>query len=136
MKAPRKQIAGVIADMSLAGQALTKVQATSLAAYLLETRRTGELDSLLRDVQSAWADQGYVEVIAASAHELSPQVVSDIEAEARRIYPDATRIVMTPKLDPAVVGGVQLSMVDYRLDLSVAGELKKFKLLAVHGKDL
>src|SRR5258708_12762457 len=116
MKAPRKQIAGVIADMSLAGQALTKVQATSLAAYLLETRRTGELDSLLRDVQSAWADQGYVEVIAASAHELSPQVVSDIEAEARRIYPDAKRIVVTPKLDPPVCAAVHLPVVNYRMN--------------------
>lgn len=134
MKTPRKQIATIIAKQSL-GKGLTKSQVQSLAAYLLEEGRTGDLSSLMREVQSVWADKGYVEVIAESAHELSPQVIRDIEAEARRIYPDAERIVVTPKLDPAMIGGVQLSIVDYRLDLSVAGELKKFKMLAVHGKD-
>ena len=134
MKTPRKQIASVIAKQSF-GKGLTKSEVQSLAAYLLEEGRTGELGSLMREVQSAWADKGYVEVIAASAHELSPQVKRDIEAEARRMYPDAKRIVVTHQLDSEIIGGVQLSIIDYRLDLSVAGELKKFKMLAVHGKD-
>ncbi len=134
MKTPRKQIASIIAKQSL-GKGLTKSQVQSLAAYLLEEGRTGELGSLMREVQSAWADRGQVEVIAASAHELSPQVKSDIEAEARRMYPDAQRVVVTHQLDPDLIGGVRLSIVDYRLDLSVTGELKKFKMLAVHGKD-
>ena len=134
MKTPRKQIADILAKQSL-GKGMTKAEVQSIAAYLLEEGRTGELSSLMREVQSAWADVGYVEVVAVSAHELSPQIIRDIEAEARRIYPDAKRIVVTPKLNPALVGGVQLSFVDYQLDLSVAGELKKFKMLAVHGKE-
>ena len=135
MKAPRRQIAELIAGRSL-GKKLTGKQITEIAAYLLEEGRVSELSSLMRDVQSLWADKGYVEVIATSAHELSPQVIRDIEAEARRIYPDAKRIVVTPKLDPALVGGVQLAITDYRLDASVAGELQKFKMLAAQGKDL
>ena len=135
MKTPRKQIARIVAGRALAKGGLTSAETMSLAAYLLEEKRTGELDSLMRDVLADWAGDGYVEVIAASAHELSPQVLQDIEAEARRMYPDAARIVVTPKIDPALVGGVQLAVVDYRLDLSVAAELKKFKMLAVHGKD-
>ena len=134
MKTPRTDIAGIIARRTLRG-GMSKAEITSLAAYLLEEGRTGELDSLLRDVQADWAKDGVVEVIASSAHELSPQVRKDIEAEARSIYRDAKRITVTSKLDPAVVGGVQLAFVDYRLDMSVAGELKKFKALATNGKD-
>jgi F0F1-type ATP synthase delta subunit len=61
--------------------------------------------------------------------------MKDIETEAQSIYKDAKRIIITTKVDPEVVGGVRLAFVDYRLDLSVAGELKKFKTLATNGKD-
>jgi F0F1-type ATP synthase delta subunit len=134
MKTPRTDIASIIARRTLQS-GMSKAEAMSLAAYLLEEGRTGELDSLLRDVQADWAKDGVVEVIASSAHELSPQVMKDIEAEARSIYKDAKRIIITTKIDPEIVGGVRLAFVDYRLDLSVAGELKKFKTLATNGKD-
>jgi F-type H+-transporting ATPase subunit delta len=134
MKTPRTDIASILASRTLQ-KGLGKAEIMSLAAYLLEEGRTGELDSLLRDVQADWAKDGVVEVIASSAHELSPQVIKDIEAEARSIYKDAKRIIITTKIDPEIVGGVRLAFVDYRLDLSVAGELKKFKTLATNGKD-
>ncbi len=134
MKVPRTEIAGIIARLALKG-GMTKKEVASLAAYLLEEGRTGELDSLLRDVQAEWAKQGVIEVIASSAHELSPQAMRDIEAEARGIYQDAKRIIITPKVDPGIVGGIQLAFADYRLDMSVAGELKKFKALATNGKE-
>lgn len=134
MKTPRLDIAGIIARRTLQ-RGIDRAETASIAAYLLEEGRTGELDSLLRDVQAAWANEGVVEVIASSAHELSSQVKQDIEAEARSIYKDAKRIIITAKLDPLVVGGVQLAFVDYHLDMSVAGELKKFKALATNGKE-
>ena len=134
MKVPRRQVAALIAKRSL-DKKLTAGQVKALAAYLLEEHRVGELDSLVRDVAVMRAEQGYVEVVATSARALSPQAIRDIEAEARRVYPDAKRVIVTCRLDPELIGGVQLAMTDYRLDLSVAGELKKFNMVAVHGKD-
>ena len=134
MKDSRKTLAAVIARQALAGQ-FGPQQARAVASYLLEEGRTGELNSLLRDVQADWAAHGVVEVVAETAHELTSAVQRDIEREVRRIYPNAQQIVVTPEINPEVVGGVRLSFVDYSLDLSVAGELQKFKTVAVYGKE-
>jgi F0F1-type ATP synthase delta subunit len=134
MKTSRKALADVICRQTLSGHFGSK-QVMSVAAYLLEAGQTGALNSLLRDVQADWASRGVIEVVATSAHELTNQVISDIEQEVRKVYPHAERIVVTRQLDPDVVGGVRLSFVEYSLDLSVAGDLQKFKTLAVYGKE-
>lgn len=134
MKAPRSQLARIIAARTLQS-GTSKQLAKEVAAYMLEENRTGELASLLRDVQADWAKDGYVEVIAASARELSPQVMKDIEAEARKVYPSAKTIRITPQLQPDLVGGVALTIIDRRLDLTTKAKLQHFKMLAVNGKD-
>jgi len=134
MKAPRKRVASILAKQSLSS-GFGRAQALSMAAYLLEERRTGELDSLMRDVQASWADSGYVEVIVQSAHELSDQVRRDVITEAKKLYPDANRFEVTQELNPELVGGIRLEFANRQLDLSVQSELNKFKLLAVNGKD-
>ena len=134
MKTPRSQLAKLIAARTLTS-GFSKQEATAIAAYLLEERRAGELASILRDVQADWAKSGYVEVIAASAHTLTPAILKDIEAEARKVYPEAKRIVVTEQLQPDLVGGVALVIVDHQLDLTTRGKLQEFKMLAMQGKD-
>lgn len=134
MKVLRKHIASVIAKQSLS-DGFSHSQAMSVAAYLLDEGRTGELESLMRDVQDDWAKDGFVEVIAHSAHELSDQVRRDITAEAMKLYPNANRVEVTQELNPELVGGIRLEFANLQLDLSVQSELNKFKLLAVNGKD-
>lgn len=134
MKAPRKRVAQVIADDTLS-HGFDAAQAHSIAAYLLEERRTNELNSLLRDVQESWAERGYVEVVVHSAHELSDQVQRDVETEVRALYPNAKHVTVTGAIDPTVVGGVRLEFANRQLDLSIQSELNKFKTLAVKGKD-
>ena len=153
MKAPRRRIAATIADDTLKNGA-SKDYARELAAYLLAERRVGELDSLLRDVQAAWADKGYVEVLARSAHPLTAEVktditervralypqaekivVTEIAAQVQSLYPDATKVVVTEVADASVVGGVQISLANQQLDLSVEAKLNKFKQLTGAGKE-
>lgn len=134
MKASRSDLARIVADQTLAGRFSSR-QAQAVAAYLLETNRTGDLNSLLRDVQADWAERGTIEVVAASARPLGEAAERDIEREVRRIYPNAKRIMIAPQIDPSLVGGVRLSFTGHQLDLSVAGELRKFKTLAVRGKE-
>jgi len=107
----------------------------SVASYLLETRRTGELDSLLRDISADWARVGQVEVLARSVHPLDDAARQDIIARVKPLYPKADKITVTGILDPEVVGGVRLSVADQQLDLSVEAKLNKFKQLVRAGKE-
>src|SRR5262245_61695720 len=134
MKAPRTRIASTIADQTLA-KGTSKEYARELAAYLLAERRVGELDSVLRDVQRVWAERGYVEVLAKSAHPLTSEAKAEIVAQIKALYPKADKIVVTEVADPSAVGGVRLDLADQQLDLTVKAKLHKFKQLTGAGKE-
>jgi F0F1-type ATP synthase delta subunit len=61
--------------------------------------------------------------------------MKDIETEARKIYPAAKTIRITPQLQPDLVGGVALTIIDRRLDLTTKAKLQQFKMLAINGKE-
>lgn len=134
MKVSRTRMASIIAEDSLK-KGFSQSEARSIAAYLLSTRRTNELDSLLRDIRDTWAEHGFIEVAATCAHELSDKVRQDVTAEVRKLYPNAKRIEIVETLDPSVVGGVRIEFANRQLDLSIQNELNKFKTLAVNRKD-
>ena len=108
MKTPRHSVADYVATHTLAANPKVSSLSRSVAAYLLETGRTGELESLLRDVIQIRAEHGVVEVVAVSAHPLTAAVETDITREVRKHYPTAKKIIITPQLDPEVVAGVRL----------------------------
>jgi F0F1-type ATP synthase delta subunit len=128
MKQPRHKLAQAIADKTL-DKGVNKAYSRKVAAYLLSERRVSELDSILRDVQSDWAEAGHVEVIAESAHPLTPAIRKDITAQIKRVYPKAQEIVINEVLDESVIGGVRLSLAHDQLDLSVEHKLDTFKQL-------
>ena len=132
MKTPRTRIASTIAARALNGESSNDL-AKEVAAYLLSENRIGELDSILRDVQADWANAGYVEVLAASAHPLTTDVRTKITNQVKSLYPDAKQVIVTEVPDPEVVGGVRLSLANQQLDLSVEAKLNKFKQLTVEG---
>lgn len=134
MKQPRTRIARFVADRSLKAGASRRLS-QEVAAYLLAERRVNELDSVLRDVQADWAEAGYVEVIASSAHPLSSNVKATISQQIKRLYPQAKRIVITEAHDPAIIGGVRLSLANQQLDLSVEAKLNTFRQLITTGKE-
>jgi F0F1-type ATP synthase delta subunit len=134
VKTPRARIAATVADHTLK-QGVSKAYAREVAAYLLAERRVADLNSLLRDVQADWADKGHIEVIARSAHPLSDQVKRDIEARVKPLYPAASNVFVTEIIEPELIGGVQLSVANKQLDMSVEAKLNKFKQLTGVGKD-
>ncbi len=127
MKTPRNQITPVIAQMAQT----TPVQDLSreVAAYLLGENRTGELDSLLRDVVAYRAAEGIVEVTAVSAHEITDEVKQEIEQLVREQFTDVTNIIINQRIDASLVGGVRLELVDRQLDLTIRNKLNRFKEL-------
>ena len=89
----------------------------------------------MRDVQQDWADVGYVEVLASSAHPLSSQTKADIAEQIKLVEPTAKKIIVTEVHDPEIIGGVQLSLANQQLDMSIEAKLNKFKQLTTSGKD-
>lgn len=134
MKAPRTRLAKLVADRTLT-QGVSKKFVEEIAAYLLTERRTGELDSLLRDVQSDWAAAGHVEVTATSAHPLTSGVKTDITKHMKALYPRAKKIVINEVNDPEIIGGVRLTLANQQFDLSLRSKLNRFKQLATAGKE-
>lgn len=131
-KLPRHELAKVLAERLL--NLPEKRLATEVAAYLLADHRTGELDSLLRDIMQYRADHGVVEVVVVSAHELSDKVRRDIEAQVRQLYPQAKTIIISEERDPALIGGVRIELANEQLDLSVRASLNRFKQLTAVGE--
>lgn len=127
-KVPRHQIAAVLAERSL-GRVDAKSLSDQIAAYLLQERRTAELEPLLRDIMQYRADHGIVEVIAVSAHPLSAAVRSDIERRVKSVFPDATQVIISEELQPDIVGGVRLELPNQQFDLSIRAQLSRFKQL-------
>jgi len=132
-KTPRSVIASTIAEQTLSKGVSAKLS-RELAAYLLAEGRVSELDPLMRDIQSLWAEQGYVNALAISAHPINPETKKKIRDKVASVFPGTKKIIINEQDDPRVIAGVRIELADRQLDLSVASKLNKFKQLT-SGKD-
>jgi F0F1-type ATP synthase delta subunit len=131
-KVPRHTLASVIGGKLTASN--EKKLARETAAYLLSERRSGELDSLLRDVEQYRADNGVVEVVAVSAFPLDAKAHKEVEAKIRSVYPKANQIMITQRIDANQLAGVRLELANQQLDLTIRTKLNQFKQrTSVHG---
>ncbi len=131
MKISRHAVAAALAERSLRLTSAADVQklGDEIAAYLLTERRTGELDSVVRDIMQYRADRGIVEVVVVSAFTLSEQVRQDISSQVRELYPDAKQIIISHRHDQSIIGGVKLEFANQQLDLSIRNKLNRLKQL-------
>jgi F0F1-type ATP synthase delta subunit len=88
----------------------------------------------MRDIQGLWAEQGYINATAISAHPINAGAKAKIRQTVATAYPKAKKIIIDEQHDPAVIAGVRIELADRQLDVSVATKLNKFKQLTV-GKD-
>lgn len=127
MKVPRNELVPVLAKLS------TKLPAKKFSAevanYLLDEHRTGELDSLARDLVNYRAASGLVEVTAVSARQLNTAALKEVRQKVKQVYPAARRIIINQRLDESQIGGVRLEMPGRQLDLSLRAKLNQFKQL-------
>ena len=131
-KLPRHELAAILAEKALSMSAANLAE--EVAAYLLAENRTGELDSLLRDIMQYRADHGVVEVMAVSAHALTDGTRREVEAQIRELYPAAKQIIISEQLDQSVIGGVKIELANQQLDLSIRSKLNRFKQLTAVGE--
>jgi len=129
MKLNRRKLAIEIAGRLKKGESAGKLS-QEIAAYLIDTNSTSELNSLLRDITQIRADRdGIVELTATSAFPLSPEQANQIEDLAKKQYPLSKQAVIHNDINPDVIGGVSLSLPSARLDLTIKAKLNKLKAL-------
>lgn len=129
MKAPRHQIAVVLAERLHKKPIKRTILVQELAAYLLSENRLDELEPLLRDIVSYRAAAGVVETTTRSVYQLSTKDLADIKSLTHQVRPRALEVIINEQHDPAVVGGIQVEIVDQQLDLTVKAQLGRLKRL-------
>ncbi len=124
-KLSRRAVAEHIAERLIAGESQQKLL-EQLAAYLIESRRTKELNLMVRDIQYYLADKGYVSGTVTSAFELSKATEDAIKAFAKS-ETGASHIQLDTVVDPSVLGGVRLSLPGKELDTTISRKITLLK---------
>lgn len=107
-----------------------KDAATQVAAYLIDTGRTGEVDLLVRDIETALMDGGTVvaDVVAMNklSQSLQAEVVSYIKTQTA-----ARDVQLRESVDADQLGGVKISLPGAEYDATLRRRIAKLKLMKV-----
>ena len=121
----RRSIAEYIATGLIKGDS-KKDLFDSLAAFLIDTRRTKELDLIVKDIEYYLAENGVVRTTIVSANELSAETKKALEAFVKK-ETHATQVSLSSMVEPAVLGGVKISIPGREVDQTIARQLTVLK---------
>ena len=125
-KPTKRQIAE--AALALSDSVSQAKLAKVLAAYLVAERRSGELDSIMRELKTLRERKdGIQEVTVTTAFPASDKV----KKQLKELLGGGT-VIMNEIIDKKVIGGVRLEASDYYLDLTVRNRLNKLKIGATN----
>ncbi|OGL31222.1 hypothetical protein A3F37_02530 [Candidatus Saccharibacteria bacterium RIFCSPHIGHO2_12_FULL_41_12] len=116
------KIAGYI-DQEFASKGLAK----QVASYLIDTKQTSQLDSLMRDVMTTRETRGVFEISVASAHELQQKQLDSIRTYFKKNFQGAKEIIIHTKVNPALLGGIRIESANYLIDRSLKSQLNYIK---------
>jgi F-type H+-transporting ATPase subunit delta len=99
----------------------------ALAAEMVVTRRTHQMELMLSDIAAELLEQrDELYGTATSAHELTAQVARELAAHIQQLS-GAKRVELTHQIDPELVGGVIVDTPTERYDWSVRHKLDTLK---------
>lgn len=119
-KLSRRKIAAHLADEVIAGKRVTN----KLAAYLIETKRTRELELFVRDIKAALAERGVLLADVASAREIANDTSETITDYLKK-KTGAKDVHLQLTVDPTLLGGVRIETPDERLDSTLRHKLNQ-----------
>lgn len=97
----------------------------SLAAYLIEEKQVGKVDTVIREIQRLQLqDKGILYVQATSAFPLKQDQLNEIEDRFKNKN-NASKVVIEQIIDTDVIGGVRCETAEQRLDLTVRRQLQR-----------
>lgn len=119
-KPTKHEIAEVV--FGLSSKIPGKKLAVSMANYLQQENRTGELDAIMREVKFLRQEKdGVEEADVVSAFPLSPASKKKI----KELF--GKNILINEEIDKSVIGGVRVETNDHVLDLTVRNRLNQLK---------
>lgn len=110
-------------DQEASSQGLAK----KVASYLIDTKQTLQLDSMMRDVMSVRESKGTYEINVATAHPLSQTQINGISEYMKKHFDNCKDVIIHQKVDPTLLGGVRIESAHYLIDKSVKSELNYIK---------
>ncbi|MDN5274317.1 MAG: atpH [Candidatus Saccharibacteria bacterium] len=125
LRLSRRKIATYTADQLLAGVSKRDVL-RSVAAYLVDAKRTRELTLLVRDIEDVLAERGHIVADVASAHPLSETLKAEIKKLVGGSTPQLRELV-----ESDLLGGVRVDVPGKRFDGTI-----RHKLTALRAKQL
>lgn len=117
----RRKIAAYAVDKLMNGDS-KKTVLREVAAYLITTRRTRELELLVRDIEDLLAERGVVVADVVSAHALTAAT----RAEIKKMV-GADSLQLRESVDPSVLGGVRIDLPGKRFDGTIQRKLTALK---------
>ena len=123
-KLSRRKLAANITNRLIAGESKQKLL-RELAAYLIDSGRTGEAELVIRDVESMLLTSGTAVGTVTTARPLSAGARSDIESFIRGSDQDVKNIVLREHIDETLIAGMKLELPGAQLDTSVKAKLDK-----------
>lgn len=121
----RRSMAEYIATSLVEGQSKKKLF-QQLAGYLVDTRRTKELDLIVRDIEFSLAEKGIVQASVVSAFDLTAETKKALEMFVKK-HTQATHVSLANVVDASVLGGVKLTVPGRELDQTALHQLTVLK---------
>jgi F0F1-type ATP synthase delta subunit len=122
----RRSIASYIARELVEGTTPKNTLFMELAAFLIDAKRTKELDLIIKDIEYCLADKGVMRATIISAHELTTETKKALEDFVKK-ETNATTVSLSSHVEPAVLGGVKISIPGRELDQTIARQLTVLK---------
>lgn len=117
-----KELAIAIREMIDSGEDEKKLIA-NVAQYLVEERRSGDLEHIMRELERIRLETDHIlEVTAVSAYPLE----ADSKKIIKSIFANGYTIIIE-RLDESLVGGANVEASDKQVDASISGKLNKFR---------
>lgn len=124
MSLSRRKLSEYTAERLLKGDS-TKTVMTELAAYLVDSRRTRELELIVRDIEARLLANGTALITVVSARKLSSEATQAIEQLVKAEHADIDRIILREQIDESVIGGVRVELPGSVADLTIKAKLDK-----------
>jgi F-type H+-transporting ATPase subunit delta len=117
----RRKITSYIAGELAAGKN-TQVLVNQLAAYLIDSRRTKELELIVRDIEYELKNQGVVLARITSAFDLTAATRTAI-TKLIKDQTNAKTIELKQFIDPSVLGGFKIDLPGLQMDATISHRL-------------
>lgn len=117
----RRKIAEFVASEIVGGKKTTIVL-REVAAFLIESRRTRELDLIVRDIEAALMDKGVVIADVTSAFALTDELKKHIATLV-----GGKQLILREEVDPSVLGGLRITIPGQQLDATLKRKIDALK---------